>query len=78
MAITFEIKAAVRWSTSKAGPVVVREFQGTGFLVDSARPRDAFILSPWDTDPLLDKSENQDLIPSIACCMLTFRGQRKP
>jgi len=48
------------------GPIVVREFQGTGFLIDSEHVlTGGFVLAPWAADPLLDESENPELIPSI-------------
>ena len=57
------------------GPVVVREFQGTGFLIDSTHVlTSGFILSPWAADPLLDESENPQLIPSIRTLHIYLPG----
>ena len=57
------------------GPVVVREFQGTGFLIDPTHVlTSGFILSPWAADPLLDESVNPELIPSIRTLHIYFPG----
>ncbi len=59
----------------QAGPVVVREFQGTGFLIDPTHVlTSGFILSPWAADPLLDESVNPELIPSIRTLHIYFPG----
>jgi len=61
------------------GPLVVREFQGTGFLV---HPRylltSNFLLSPWIADPLLDQSDNPERFPSIRALHVYFPGSEQP
>jgi trypsin-like peptidase len=61
------------------GPIVVREFQGTGFLV---HPRylltSNFLLSPWIADPLLDQSDNPERFPSIRAMHVYFPGSEDP
>ena len=48
------------------GAIVVREFQTTGFLVDPTHMlTSGFLLAPWLNDPLLDESENPQVVPSI-------------
>jgi hypothetical protein len=61
------------------GPVIVREFQGTGFLIDATHVlTSGFILSPWVADPLLDESDNPELVPSIRALHIYFPGLTKP
>jgi hypothetical protein len=61
------------------GPIVIREFQATGFLVDPSHLlTSAFILAPWDSDSLLDTSENPELIPSIRTLHVYLPGVTKP
>jgi hypothetical protein len=48
------------------GPVVVREFQGSGFLIDPGHLlTSGFILAPWSSDPLIDETDNPEIFPSI-------------
>lgn len=57
------------------GPVVVREFTGTGFLLSSGQVlTSGFVLSPWYDDPLLDESEQPERIPSIRLLHAYFPG----
>src|SRR5439155_2572998 len=43
------------------GPVVVRDFTGTGFLLNSGKVlTTGFVLNPWYEDPLLDESEEPE------------------
>jgi Trypsin-like peptidase domain len=61
------------------GPIVVREFQGTGFLIDPAHLLTSmFLLDPWESDPLLDTSENPQLVPSIRTLHVYLPGVPKP
>ncbi len=60
------------------GPIVTRDFQGTGFLIDPTHVlTSGFILAPWETDPLLDTSENPELVPSIRMLHVYFPGVMK-
>jgi Trypsin-like peptidase domain len=60
------------------GPIVVREFQVTAFLVDPHHLlTSGYLLSPWRSDPLLDESENPLVIPSIRLLHAYFPGVKK-
>ncbi len=55
------------------GPVIVREFEATAFLVDRHHLlTSGFLLSPWRSDPLLDESDNPEVVPSIRLLHVYF------
>ncbi len=57
------------------GPIVVRDFTGTGFLLNSGKVlTSGFVLNPWYEDPLLDESEEPERIPSIRFLHAYFPG----
>ena len=56
------------------GPIVVREFTGTAFLLASGEVLTSdFILRPWDADPLLDQDQ-PERVPSIRLLHAYFPG----
>ena len=60
------------------GPIVVREFTGTGFLLSSGQVlTSGFVLGPWYDDPLLDESEQPERIPSIRLLHGYFPGHSR-
>ena len=57
------------------GPVVIREFSGTAFLLASGEVlTTSFILSPWAEDPLLDQSDDPERTPSMRMLHAYFPG----
>ncbi len=57
------------------GPVVIREFSGTAFLLASGEVlTTSFILTPWAEDPLLDESDQPERIPSMRMLHAYFPG----
>lgn len=62
-----------------SGPVVVRDFGGTGFLLNSGQMlTSGFILAPWAEDPLLDESEEPEVVPSIRLLHAYLPGHAQP
>src|SRR5437867_2029468 len=60
------------------GPPVVREFEGTGFLVDSGHLlTSGFVLEPWELDPIFQNSDRDELTPSIEMIHAYFPGISK-
>src|SRR5262249_51754088 len=60
------------------GPPVVREFEGTGFLVDSGHLlTSGFVLEPWELDPIYQNSSKDELTPSIEMIHAYFPGVSK-
>jgi hypothetical protein len=60
------------------GPPVVREFEGTGFLVDSGHLlTSGFVLEPWELDPIFQNSSKDELTPSIEMIHAYFPGVSK-
>src|SRR3989475_10037076 len=56
------------------GPIVVREFTGTAFLLTSGEVLTSdFILRPWDADPLFDQDQ-PERVPSIRLLHAYFPG----
>src|SRR5207247_2089240 len=56
------------------GPVVVREFTGSAFLLASGEVLTSdFILRPWDADPLFDQ-DRPERVPSIRLLHAYFPG----
>ena len=56
------------------GPIVVREFTGTAFLLTSGEVWTSdFILRPWDADPLFDQDQ-PERVPSIRLLHAYFPG----
>jgi hypothetical protein len=57
------------------GPVIIREFSGTAFLLASGEVlTTSFVLSPWADDPLLDASDDPERIPSMRMLHAYFPG----
>ena len=66
-------------SVDGQGPIVIREFAGTGFLLASGDVlTSGFVLKPWDGDPLLDESEAADRMPSVRLLHAYFPGNTSP
>jgi len=62
-------------SVDGQGPIVIREFAGTGFLLASGDVlTSGFVLKPWDGDPLLDDSGDADRLPSVRLLHAYFPG----
>ena len=58
-----------------SGPPVVRQFQGSAFAVDSKHIlTSGYILAPWSSDPLLDESENPEVVPEMTTLHVYFPG----
>src|SRR5436309_12758493 len=57
------------------GPVVIREFSGTAFLLASGEVlTTSLILSPWAEDPVLDQSDDPERTPSMRMLHAYFPG----
>ena len=60
------------------GPPVVREFEGTGFLLDSGHLlTSGYVLEPWELDPIFQNSNKDELTPSIEMIHAYFPGISK-
>jgi hypothetical protein len=60
------------------GPVVLREFEGTGFLIDSGHVlTGGFVTAPWESDPLLERSNELEIMPSTQLLHAYFPGITK-
>ena len=60
------------------GPILIRAFQASGFLIDGNRlVTSGFLLAPWSSDPLLDESENPRLVPVGRLCTRTFQDSAR-
>jgi len=60
------------------GPPVVREFEGTGFLLDSGHLlTSGFVLEPWELDPIFQNSDRNEVTPSIEMIHAYFPGISK-
>jgi hypothetical protein len=60
------------------GPPVIREFEGTGFVVDSGHLlTSGFVLQPWELDPIFQDADEEHLTPSIEMIHAYFPGISK-
>ncbi|RMG51194.1 MAG: serine protease [Acidobacteria bacterium] len=62
------------------GPVVVREFSGTGFLVDAAGRvlTSGYLLAPWERDPIARQAHTMGLRPRLRLLHIYFPSVDRP
>jgi len=66
-------------TTGGNGPILVREFSGTGFLIESGVVlTSGYLLAPWERDPLIHQAGNPQIYPRIRLLHAYFPGVDNP